>query len=361
MRVVVTEGRATSAASSRRSCSPTARVVVTTICTRATAMRSRRRPRSRSSTPRPGCVTARCASLAARPSSTWRRTRSSASWPSRRRTIATTSPPGWRCSRDARRRSRSTGVFLDARRSTASRRNSRSRSTTRSSPPILTGPPSWRSNTRYGWYGDAYGLRSSVCAISTPPAPRRARRAARPETHLIPLVLQAAAGVSGGDHLRRRLPDAGRHLHPRLRPRRGPGARPRAGDVRGRAPGSSELQPGVRRDGYSVRQVITAAARVTGRPIKSIRRPAPHGRSSGPRRQLGSNRTRARLATGAPIARRDHRISVGLDGDATGDGAGHASMTASAVPPCDLTTFRFGLDSRRAEAMRPDQRRRSRG
>ena len=50
-----------------------------------------------------------------------------------------------------------------------------------------------------------------------------------PETHLIPLVLQAAAGKR--DHVSifgDRLPDRGRHRGPRLHPRRRPRARPRA-------------------------------------------------------------------------------------------------------------------------------------
>ena len=66
-----------------------------------------------------------------------------------------------------------------------------------------------------------------------------------PETHLIPLVLQAAAGTR--EHvvgLRHRLPDRrrdrGPRLHPHRGPRRGPHPRARAGDEPGRAP---DLQP----------------------------------------------------------------------------------------------------------------------
>ena len=42
-----------------------------------------------------------------------------------------------------------------------------------------------------------------------------------PETHLIPLVIQAVLGQRPRHRrLRHRLSDAGRHLHPRLHPRR---------------------------------------------------------------------------------------------------------------------------------------------
>ncbi len=48
-----------------------------------------------------------------------------------------------------------------------------------------------------------------------------------PETHLIPLVLEAAARAPAAYHgLRRGLRHAGRHLHPGLHPRSRPGGRP---------------------------------------------------------------------------------------------------------------------------------------
>ena len=65
-----------------------------------------------------------------------------------------------------------------------------------------------------------------------------------PETHLIPLVLRAAAGVS--DHvkvLRDRLPDPRRHGRARLHPRRGPRRRARHGARRRRARPPRDLQP----------------------------------------------------------------------------------------------------------------------
>ena len=55
----------------------------------------------------------------------------------------------------------------------------------------------------------------------------------RQERHVIPLILQTALGQRGElQGLRRRLADAGRHLHPRLRL----GARPRRGALAGAAP-----------------------------------------------------------------------------------------------------------------------------
>ena len=58
------------------------------------------------------------------------------------------------------------------------------------------------------------------------------------ETHLIPLVLQVAAGHPRvGAGVRRRLADPGRHLRPRLHPRRRPGRRPPAGAASTRSPG----------------------------------------------------------------------------------------------------------------------------
>ena len=50
-----------------------------------------------------------------------------------------------------------------------------------------------------------------------------------PETHLMPILLQTLLGLRRARHrVRRRLPDARRHLRPRLRARRGSGRRARA-------------------------------------------------------------------------------------------------------------------------------------
>ena len=81
----------------------------------------------------------------------------------------------------------------------------------------------------------ARARRGRACATSTWPA-RPAAQGERhaPETHLIPIALQVVAGRAAGVRgLRRRLPDPGRHLHPRLRARRRPGRGAPAGAGRG--------------------------------------------------------------------------------------------------------------------------------
>jgi len=89
-----------------------------------------------------------------------------------------------------------------------------------------------------------------------------------PESHLIPIVLQVAGGKRDQLMLvRRRLPDPGRHLRPRLHPRRRPGHRApgrRSRPSHKAATRSTNLGNG---DGYSNKQVIETAREVTGRPI----------------------------------------------------------------------------------------------
>ena len=61
-----------------------------------------------------------------------------------------------------------------------------------------------------------------------------------PETHLIPLVLRAAAGTRRArEGVRHRLPDARRHGRARLHPRRGPRPRARAGARRRSSPAAT--------------------------------------------------------------------------------------------------------------------------
>ena len=81
------------------------------------------------------------------------------------------------------------------------------------------------------WYGRAYGLRSvTLRYFNVAGATDTLGEDHDPETHLIPTVLLAAEGRQRADHLRRRLSDPGRHLHPRLHPRLGPRRRPSSGD-----------------------------------------------------------------------------------------------------------------------------------
>ena len=91
------------------------------------------------------------------------------------------------------------------------------------------------------WYGEAYGLRwvslRYFNAAGADPDGEIGERH-EPETHLVPLVLQAALGRPAANrHLRNRLPDAGRDGDPRLHScpgsRRGASARARTS----RAPG----------------------------------------------------------------------------------------------------------------------------
>ena len=104
----------------------------------------------------------------------------------------------------------------------------------RSSTPWPTTPPRIRSG-------------SARCVTSTPPGPRPDGTIGEdhdPETHLIPLVLQVALGQAAARRgLRHRLPDARRHLRPRLHPRRRSrrGAPPRA--RQDRAAAGARVQP----------------------------------------------------------------------------------------------------------------------
>ena len=104
-----------------------------------------------------------------------------------------------------------------------------------------------------GWHHPRRSARAGV-----PPDPAGPRRRARPP----PL----------DPHLRRRLPHPRRHLHPRLHPRLRPGRRAPAGALppsrmtrpRRRPPLIYNLGNG---QGFSVRDVIESARRVTGHPI----------------------------------------------------------------------------------------------
>jgi UDP-glucose 4-epimerase len=120
------------------------------------------------------------------------------------------------------------------------------------------------------WYASAYGL-SSISLRYFNAAGATARNGERhlPETHLIPLVLQAAAGsapavkVFGTDYPTRDGTCVRDYIHVEDLAR---------AHVLGL---QAAAAPGIRRaynlgcggDGYSVREVVDAAARITGRPI----------------------------------------------------------------------------------------------
>ena len=115
-----------------------------------------------------------------------------------------------------------------------------------------------------------------------------------PETHLIPLVLRAAAGVERPrEGVRHRLPDARRHRRARLHPRRGPRPRPRARARGRRARPPRDLQPRHRRR-LLRREVIEAARRVTGREIPAREEPRRPG--DPPELVAASDRIRASSA-----------------------------------------------------------------
>ena len=122
------------------------------------------------------------------------------------------------------------------------------------------------------WFGPAHGLRYAALryfnAAGADPEGEIGEDH-EPETHLIPLVLLTALGRRASHrHLRHRLSDAGRHRDPRLYPCAGPGRRARAGARASRSRAATASRsisaPGA---GHSVREVIDAAERVTGRTI----------------------------------------------------------------------------------------------
>ena len=126
----------------------------------------------------------------------------------------------------------------------------------RRGPPDRPGQPVRRDQARHRAHArrlraapTAFGTRR--CATSTPRAPtsaRASRERHEPETHLIPIVLDAARGRQRArDGLRRRLCHARWHLRPRLHPRPGSVRRPPGGarpsDARRR---KRRFQPGNR-------------------------------------------------------------------------------------------------------------------
>ncbi len=156
---------------------------------------------------------------------------------------------------------------------------------------------------------------SRPCATSTRAAPPPTATIGEdhdPETHLIPLVLQAALGRRPHvDGLRHRLPDAGRHLRPRLHPRRRPGRRPPAAPWSGSTGAAAALQPRHRHRRQRARR-DRRARRVTGRPIPSSSapprrrspawwpRPPPAASSAGPPAPPGSTRSWSPPGNGTP-------------------------------------------------------------
>ena len=118
------------------------------------------------------------------------------------------------------------------------------------------------------WLNRIHGFRyASLRYFNVAGAIEGRGEAHEPESHIIPLILDVALGrrqsikVFGTG-----LPDAGRHLHSRLHPCAGSGSRPSAGLRRAgdRDRLIYNIGNGV---GFTVREVIESARRVTGHPI----------------------------------------------------------------------------------------------
>ncbi len=171
------------------------------------------------------------------------------------------------------------------------------------------------------------------CGTSTRPAPIPTAVIGEdhtPEEHLIPRAIAAASGGTPLVVLRRRLPDARRHLHPRLRPRRRPGARRTSWRWRargGRRLAAYNLGNG---DGMSVRQVIERGRTGDGPAGAAQRRPPPAGRSGAARRleRTASRRSsagRPRFADLDTIVRDGLAVACGRTRTATASGRSNST------------------------------------
>ena len=151
-----------------------------------------------------------------------------------------------------------------ARRSPRTRRSARSTRTARSKRTF---------ESALDWYGRAYGLRSvSLRYFNVAGATDDPRRGPRPRDPPHPERAGGRRGRGDADDLRRRLPDARRHLHPRLhrcrRPRRRAPARASRRRRRAtRGPTSALALNLGNGGGFSIREVLAAAEAVVGRPI----------------------------------------------------------------------------------------------
>jgi len=121
-----------------------------------------------------------------------------------------------------------------------------------------------------GWYGGAYGLRAvSLRYFNAAGASARAGERHSPETHLIPIVLQAAAGrragvtIYGDDYPTR----DGTCLRDYVHVLDLADAHALALDALAAGAPSAAYNLGCGGDGFTVREVIDTAARVTGRTV----------------------------------------------------------------------------------------------
>jgi len=163
------------------------------------------------------------------------------------------------------------------------------------------------------WYSSAYGLRSiSLRYFNAAGATPRCRERHDPETHLIRWCCRPPWAGSLGHRLRNRLPDAGRHLHPRLHPRQRPRACPLLALealASGHAGGAYNL--GCGGAGYSVKQVIDVAREVCAREIPVRVGPRRAGDPAVLVASARPDRPRAALAPASSRFGRDRALGLG--------------------------------------------------
>ena len=159
------------------------------------------------------------------------------------------------------------------------------------------------------------------------------------------------AGQRARCALRHGLPHARRHLRPRLRPRLGPGGGAPAG-ARQHGDRQRRLQPG-QRHGFSNREVIEAARRVTGHEIPVVEEPRRPGDPAvlvasneqggrelgwqiavhGPRRDRGQRLALAPAARRLPDTATPTRRSARSTGDASPESPGGPTVLAADQDP----------------------------
>ena len=164
------------------------------------------------------------------------------------------------------------------------------------------------------WYERAYGLRyASLRYFNAAGASEKCGEDHDPETHIIPITLQAAAGkrshveIYGDDYPTADGTCVRDYIHVIDLAR----AHILALGVLNER--SAIYNLGCGGDGYSVRDVIDTARRVTGKDIPVRMGPRRAGRSGGPDRQFRQDQERTRLAAAVPGSRINYRVSLALD------------------------------------------------